>query len=139
MSPIDVVIDDYSKAAELALGELRQALRTQDLRGWRSEGVPRTDSVGGVDYEFHGSGVYIKVQSSGLEIEIEFGPGGQEGVFDSWRIWEWVKRNPARYSGFPDHESIKDELFGMFERGQLARVGESELFLSASRSADQRR
>lgn len=122
MSDINIVVNDYLRAASLALAQLKRVLGRSEIVGWRSDGVSRTGCVNGVEYEFHGSGVYVKIESCGVEIEIEFGPGGEVGVFDSWRLWQWVMSNPGKYAGFDDHKVIGQELERLLEHGQLKFV-----------------
>jgi len=120
-------IQDYLVAMAASIESLEGALGLDDVLRWKSEGHKQAGDVSGIEYEFHGVGLYIKSQPDDVEIEIEFGPGGKLGGFDSWRLWQWVKVKPGRYPGLSSHQDVRDALEEMRSTGEVVPMNGSAL------------
>lgn len=127
MKVLSVAIGDYLLAADAAMAELKEVMGLGKISLWRERGFSRSGRIGGVAYEFHGSGVFIEREGC-LEVDVEFSsPDCWEG-FDSWRLWQWMRINPGRYSGFSNHEDVRNGLAEMFEAGHLVAIRGSHLY-----------
>lgn len=63
------------------------------LAGRRNGAIPRSGSLEGVEFEFHGVGCRIAEGNSSADFD--FLPDGQLGGFDAWRLHVFSEANPG--------------------------------------------
>jgi hypothetical protein len=127
MTELIRVIEDYLEQSSYLIDQLKKTTGKSDLmRAWRSGQLEKSGQIDELIYEFHGVGIYI--EKNGYGVEIDFLPEGKVGGFDSWRLWQFVKKSPEKYQGLESQETISRALDAEQEDGSIAKVASTNLY-----------
>jgi hypothetical protein len=88
------LIDEYIRAADTAVQELRAAYSSADLLKSRRNGlIPKCGLLrDGTAFSFHGVGCRFETDV-GI-VDVDFGPEGRVGGFDAWRLQRFAESHP---------------------------------------------
>lgn len=87
---------------------------------WRTGALKKTGTINEIYYEFHGVGIYIEIDSAG--VEIDFLPDNQAGGFDSWRIWQFVKDKSHLYPSLASQDEVEIQLATLESMSKVKKV-----------------
>ena len=95
---------------------------------WTSNGLPKRGSLGGDGtYLKHGYG--LRIVRNGLVVEFDFGPNGQVGPFDEYRLQLYWDEN-GRLGDFNTPEDIAAAFARAVDAGELRSVGDGQYALA---------
>ena len=87
--------------------------------------IPSSGDASGLEFRFHGVGLWVGA-SSGRAVDFDWGPNGELGGFDAWRLHNFAmtnkpfkQRKADAYSG----ETIDRALESLHEQGLVEKRG----------------
>ena len=97
-------ISEHQRSVRLLSNRLRDAFCQKDLlAGRRSRRILREGKTAdGLRYAFHGLGCWIS--DGKLSVDFDFGPEGEVGGFDAWRLHVFSRENPLIAGTRSEHE-----------------------------------
>jgi len=118
MSDERELIREYQDAVRGIVSALRRGFGRDDfLSATRRGEVPKEGSIGKVEFSFHGVG--CRGTKDGVEVDFDFGPDGRTDGFDAWRVWDFAKKNAAKYPTFQDCESVDEAMRRLERSGEI--------------------
>lgn len=118
---VRAIISAYQEAVSEALRLFGEMLGDESpLRSWRAGTLPKRgalDSDRKIYYSFHGVGCLVEFGE--IEVDFDFGPSGEVGGFDIWRLQRFLESNQEGFPGIS-----KEELASTFH--EMVVAGELE-------------
>ncbi len=103
------LIDDYLFQSQRAVRLLRSELKRDDLLGSvKKKEFPKNGLIGSIEYSFHGVGCSVDFED--CFVDFDFGPSGRVDGFDAWRLYQFAKQFPEKYSQLKSKKVIESGL-----------------------------
>jgi len=103
---------------------MREHFRVQNLLAALRDGrVPKRGEItdGGLSFSFHGIGCTVEMR--GCTVDFDFGPNGEAGGFDAYRLSQFTNRRQSKSSRVFTEDEISVELRRLQEKGLIIAPG----------------
>lgn len=117
-----ILINDYLEKVKYYVQQLQVLTNETNLLRSRRLGIIPVNGklLDGTEYWFHG--VSCSITNTSYIIDFDFGADGIIDGFDAWRLWEYAKSYPEKYSSITSIKVIELELSNMENKGLIHKL-----------------